>query len=72
MRQKEVEVRLLEEETTKRVEQAIRKKVEQSLSCDKIKHEIQRPIEEGQTRIHEEVEVQIEKEKGATLNDVKL
>jgi len=71
-RQKEVELRLLEEETSKRVEQAIRRKVEDSLNCDEIKHEIQRRIEEGRKRIHEEVAIQIEKEKEAALNEAKL
>lgn len=66
-RQKEVELRLLEEETTKRVEQAIRKQVEDSLNSEEIKHEIQRRIDEGRKRIHEEVVAQIEKEKVSAL-----
>jgi len=66
-RQKEVELRLLEEETTKRVEQAIRKQVEDSLNSEEIKQEIQRQIDEGRKRIHEEVVAQIEKEKVSAL-----
>ncbi|KAI4964202.1 hypothetical protein ZWY2020_006853 [Hordeum vulgare] len=66
-RQKEVELRLLEEETTKRVEQAIRKQVEDSLNSEEIKHEIQRRIDEGRKRIYEEVVAQIEKEKVSAL-----
>jgi hypothetical protein len=66
-RQKEVERTLLEEETTKRVEQAIRKQVEDSLNSEEIKHEIQRRIDEGRKRIHGEVAAQIEKEKVSAL-----
>jgi F0F1-type ATP synthase membrane subunit b/b' len=37
------------------------------LNSEEIKHEIQRRIEVGRKRIHEEVLVQIEKEKEAAL-----
>ena len=66
-RQKEAELRLLEDETTKRVEQAIRKQVENSLNSEEIKHEIQRRIDEGRKRIHEEVAAQIKKVKVSAL-----
>lgn len=42
------------------------------MNCEEIKHEIQRRIEEGRKRIHEEVAIQIEKEKEAALNEAKL
>jgi arginine and glutamate-rich protein 1 len=70
-RQKEVELRLLEEETAKRVEQAIRRKVEETLNCEEMKQEIQRRIEEGRKRIQVEVAAQIEKQKEAALIEAK-
>jgi arginine and glutamate-rich protein 1 len=69
--QKEVELRLLEEETAKRVEQAIRRKVEETLNCEEMKQEIQRRIEEGRKRIQVEVAAQIEKQKEAALIEAK-
>lgn len=62
-RQQEAELKLIEEETTKRVEEAIRKKVEESMHSEGIKLEIQRQLEEGRKRLHDEVAAQLEKEK---------
>ena len=39
------------------------------MNREEIKQEIQRRIEEGRKRIHEEVAIQIEKEKEAALNE---
>ena len=66
-RQQEAEQKLLEEETAKRVEEAIRRKVEESLSSKEIKLEIQRRLEEGRKRLHDEVAAQLEKEKEAAI-----
>ncbi|RZC87246.1 hypothetical protein C5167_007878, partial [Papaver somniferum] len=66
-RQREAELKLLEEETVRRVEEAIRKHVEESLNSEKIKLEIQRRIDEGRKKLIEEVAVQLEKEKEAAL-----
>uniref|UniRef100_A0A5B6ZCD0 Uncharacterized protein n=1 Tax=Davidia involucrata TaxID=16924 RepID=A0A5B6ZCD0_DAVIN len=66
-RQQEAELKLLEEETANRVEEAIQKKVEESLNCDEINLEIQRRLEEGRKKLHDEVAAQLEKEKEATL-----
>ena len=60
-------MRLIEEETTKRVEEAIRKKVEVSMHSEEIKLELQRRLEEGRKRLNDEVAAQLEKEKEAAI-----
>lgn len=55
----------------KRVEEAIREKVEGSLQSEKIKLEILTLLEEGRKRLNEEVAAQLEKEKEASLIDSK-
>jgi len=70
-RQKEAELKLLEEETARRVEEAIRKKVEESLNSEEVKLEIRRRIEEGRKKIFDEVAIQLEKEKEATLSEAR-
>lgn len=66
-RQQEAELKLLEEETSKRVEEAIRTKVEESLNSVEIKVEIQRQLEEGRKKLLTEVAALLEKEKEAAL-----
>ncbi|KAF3958733.1 hypothetical protein CMV_016389 [Castanea mollissima] len=66
-RQQEAKQKLLEEETAKRVEEAIRRKVEESLFSKEIKLEIPRRLEEGRKRLHDEVAAQLEKEKEAAI-----
>ncbi|KAF8405726.1 hypothetical protein HHK36_007803 [Tetracentron sinense] len=66
-RQHEAELKLIEEETARRVEEAIRKIVEESLNSQEIKLEIQRQLEEGQKKLIDEVAAQLEKEKEAAL-----
>uniref|UniRef100_A0A5B7ALF3 Uncharacterized protein n=1 Tax=Davidia involucrata TaxID=16924 RepID=A0A5B7ALF3_DAVIN len=66
-RQQEAELKLLEEETAKRMEEAIRKKVEERLSSEEVKLEIQRRIEGGLKKLFDDVEAQLEKEKEAAL-----
>lgn len=66
-KQKEIELKLLEEETAKRIEEAIRKRVEESLSSEEVKLEIQRRIEEGRKKLFDEVAAQLEREKEAAL-----
>lgn len=66
-RQKVTEAKFLEKETTKRLEEAIRKKVEASLNDDDVKVEINSKMEEGRRRLNEEVAAQLEKEKEAAL-----
>lgn len=55
----------------KRVEEAILKKVEESLQSEKIKMEILKLLEEGRKRLNEEVAAQLEKEKEASIIDSK-
>ena len=60
-------MKLLEEETARRIEEAIRKKVEESLNSEELKLEIQRRIDEGRKKLFDEVAAQLEKEKEAAL-----
>lgn len=55
----------------KRVEDAIRIKVEESLQSEKVKMEILKLLEEGRMRVKEEVAAQLEKEKEASLIEAK-
>lgn len=66
-RQRDAELKLIEEETAKRVEEAIRKKVDESLNSAEIQLEVQRRLEEGRRRLHDEVTAQLEKEKEIAL-----
>lgn len=58
---------LIEEETTKRVEEAIQNKVKESLNSEEIKLEVQRRLEEGRKKLIDVVAAQLEKEKEAAL-----
>jgi arginine/glutamate-rich protein 1 len=49
------------------VEEAIRKRVEESLNSEEIKLEIQRRIEEGRKKMLEDVAIQLDKEKDVAL-----
>jgi len=60
-------MKLIEEETAKRVEEAIRKKVEESFDSDQIKLEVQRRLGEGRKKLLDEVAAQLEKDKEAAL-----
>jgi arginine/glutamate-rich protein 1 len=60
-------LKLIEEETAKRVEEAIRKRVEESLDSEEVRVEIQRRLEEGRKKLNDEVAAQLEKEKEAAL-----
>lgn len=64
-------MKLVEEETAKRVEAAIKKRVEESLNCEEIKLEIRRRLEEGRGNLRDEVAAQLEKEKENALVEVK-
>lgn len=57
----------LEEETARRLEEAIRKNVEERLSSEEVKLEIERRIEEGRKKLFDDVAGQLEKEKEAAL-----
>ncbi|KAG5525886.1 hypothetical protein RHGRI_032248 [Rhododendron griersonianum] len=70
-RQQEAEMKLIEEETAKRVDEAIRKKVEESLDSEETKLEVRRRLEEGRNKLLDEVAAQLEKEKEAALIESK-
>lgn len=62
---------MLEEETAKRVEEAIRKKVEESLNSEEIQMEIKTRLVEGRKKLIDEVAAQLEKEKEAAVVEAK-
>lgn len=66
-RQLEAELNLLEEETTRRLEESIRKNVEEKLNSEEVQSEIERRIEEGQKKLFDDVVAQLLKEKEAAL-----
>lgn len=70
-RQEEAELKLIEEETAKRVEEAIKRKVDDSLNTEEIKLEIRRRLEEGRKKLVNEVAAQLEIEKEAALIEAK-
>jgi arginine/glutamate-rich protein 1 len=69
--EKEAELRLLEEETALRVEEAIRKKVEEALASDEVKQRIMKKFEDGKRRLFENVNKQLELEKIAALDEAR-
>lgn len=54
------------------MEEEIRKRVEEKLSSEEVKLEIERRIEEGHRKLFEDVEIQLEKEKQAALTEARL
>lgn len=70
-RQEEAELRLIEEETAKRVEDAIKRKVDESLNKEEIMIEIRRRLEDGRKKLVNEVAAQLEKEKESALIESK-
>lgn len=64
-------MKLIEEETAKRVEEAILKKVEESLDSEETKLEVRRRLEEGRNKLLDEVAAQLGKEKEAALIESK-
>lgn len=68
---KEVELKLLEEETAMRVEEAIRKRVEEALDSEEVKLKIIKKFEDGKKRLFENVIKQLELEKAAALDEAR-
>lgn len=66
-----MELKILEEETAKRIEEAIRAKVDEKLASDEVKLEIERRVEEGQKKLFADVEAQLEREKQAALTEAR-
>ena len=61
----------MEEETAKRLEEAIRKNVEERLNSEEVRLEIERQIEEGRKTLFDDVAAQLEKEKEAALMEAR-
>lgn len=70
-RQQEAELKLIEEETAKRVEAAIQKRVKEILDTEEIRIEIQRRLEEGRKKLFEDVAAQLQKEKETALSEAR-
>ena len=66
-RQQEAVLKLLEEETARRLEESIRKNVEEKLNSEEVQLEIERRIEQGRKKLFDDVESQLHKEKEAAL-----
>lgn len=71
-RQNEEELRLLEEETARRLEEAIRKNVEEKLNSEEVKLEVERRVAEGVKKLFDDVETQLEKEKQDALTEARM
>lgn len=69
--QLEIELKLLEEETARRIEEAIRKNVEQMLNSEEVKLDIERRIDEGREKLFNDIVIQLEKEKQAALAEAR-
>ena len=70
-RQNEAEIALIEEETARRIEEAIRVRVEEELNSPLVKAVIAAKISEGRQRIAEEVKAQLVAEKEALLTEAR-
>lgn len=70
-RQQKAELNILEEETARRVEEAIRKNVEESLNSEEFKSEIQRLLDEGRRRLVDDVAAQLASEKEDALGQAR-
>lgn len=66
-----MELKILEEETARRIEEAIRTKVEEKMGSDEVKLEIERRVEEGRKKLFDDVEAQLEREKQAALTEAR-
>lgn len=64
-------MKLLEEETAKRLEEEIRKNVEEKLNSEEVKLEIERRTEEARKKLFGDVAAQLEKEKEAALMEAR-
>lgn len=64
-------MKLLEEESTGRLEEAIQKMVEEDLNSEEVKLEVQQRLDAGRKRLVDVVAAQLEKEKEAALSDAR-
>ncbi len=69
--QQEAELKLIEEETARRVEEAIRKKVNEALNSEEVKKEIEAKIKEGRNKLFDEIAQQLAREKEDALAEAR-
>jgi arginine/glutamate-rich protein 1 len=69
--QQEAELKLIEEETARRVEEAIRKKVNEALNSEEVKKEIEVKIKEGRNKLFDEIAQQLAREKEDALAEAR-
>lgn len=69
--QLEEELKRLEEETARRLEEAIQKNFDEKMNSDEVKREIQRRTEEGLKKLFDDVTAQLELETKAALNEAR-
>lgn len=62
---------LLEEDTARRIEEAVRRNVEERLKSEEVKLEIERRIAEGLKKKFDDVEIQLQKEKQEMLAEAR-
>ena len=62
-RQHEAELKLIEEESSKRIELAIEKLVQEALDSEELRKEVERRLQEGRKKVSEDVLTQMEKER---------
>lgn len=64
-------MKLLEEESTGRLEEAIQKMVDEDLNSEEVKLEVQQRLDAGRKRLVDVVAAQLKKEKEAALSDAR-
>ncbi len=69
--QQDAELKLIEEETARRVEEAIRKKVNEALNSEEVKKEIEVKIKEGRNKLFDEIAQQLAREKEDALAEAR-
>jgi arginine/glutamate-rich protein 1 len=70
-RQQEAETKVIEAESAKRVEEAIRKKVHDALHSEDFKKEMELKIQEGRKKIIDDIAAQLEREKEEALAEAR-
>ena len=69
--QHEAELKRLEEETAWRIEEAVRKNVEERMNTEEAKAEIERRTKEAYEKMLLDVEIQLKNEKESALNEAR-
>lgn len=69
--QHEAELKRLEEETARRIEEAVRKNVEERMNTEEAKAEIERRTKEAYEKMLLDVEIQLKNEKESALNEAR-